>query len=769
MKIINKLTIKHLTKNRKRTIVTIVAITLVATLLFSLGFAFGTYQKSEEERLKQNNLDYAAAFTQVPYAKRKVLDNDKNVRKYEYISKLYSSDKVIRHTINGDVYLDIYTYLNDFFEPLTGGRLPKDNTELAVSLDTGFSLGDTVKLNVTFDGKTAQKEYKIVGVYAYSVPSAITKESNISSSSDTTFYVYLKDKTNIYNQLFQIARDFDLKETYIIGEGETFENMEVNTRLLELYGNFLSSTKKALIFLSLFILSAVLSVACSIIIYNSFAISLSERKKQIGILKSVGMTKKQVRKLIFREAIFVSLISIPLGFILSYLFVSLVVLYINNVQSGLRVYTISLYPEYALICLIFILLTVMYASFIPASRASMLTPIETIRQNDDYKMKRVKKRKSSIYRFIASCNMKRNKSKYRVALIGITICFCLFVTLGTFLNFFEKNIDENSLQMYARITTNVSFEDAEKELKDVSKLPSVKETLLYNHTYVTIPNKGSNVSSLLLELDDDTYKQIKDKYHINNDNPIYYVNRFSYDISNGTSICYDEQNCTSIPNFNKIEEIPKILERFYVTNHTDIVIIVNKDTFNQITDDKNNVLVILSSDYLKLDKEVKTYISENENLVSFDNFGLEFASTYNDFKCIKVVIYTLIVLFAVISITSIINTISASINLRKREFAIFKSIGLDPKNFNKIFLIEAMILSIKTIIYGTILSIIIVYLIMRIFILGSIECTFMDVFPMNYYLVACITVFIIIILTIFISIKKLRHENIMETIKNENV
>ena len=84
------------------------------------------------------------------------------------------------------------------------------------------------------------------------------------------------------------------------------------------------------------IMLALVSIGCIIVIYNSFAISVMERKKEFGLLSSVGATRRQLSHTVFFEAVIVGIIGIVLGIVGSYIGIGCVVLVINNLIGDMQ-------------------------------------------------------------------------------------------------------------------------------------------------------------------------------------------------------------------------------------------------------------------------------------------------------------------------------------------------------------------------------------------------------------------------------------------------
>ena len=117
--------------------------------------------------------------------------------------------------------------------------------------------------------------------------------------------------------------------------------------------------------------------------------------------------------------------------------------------------------------------------------------------------------------------------------------------------------------------------------------------------------------------------------------------------------------------------------------------------------------------------------------------------------------------------TSVFNTINTSILLRKKEFAMLRSVGFTPKGFNKILFFESLFFGFKSLIYAIPVSLALVYLIhlslTNAVIFNSILIPYKSIF------ICVIGVFVLVLLTMIYSARKLKKENILETIREENI
>lgn len=167
--------------------------------------------------------------------------------------------------------------------------------------------------------------------------------------------------------------------------------------------------------------------------------------------------------------------------------------------------------------------------------------------------------------------------------------------------------------------------------------------------------------------------------------------------------------------------------------------------------------------------EKETEENPEYSQISFyvSNMDKEMRDEKSLFTLLGVFAYGLIVVIALIGITNIINTLSTGMELRSREFATLRSIGMTDKQFSEMVRLESVFISVKALVIGVPLGILISYLL----------CVMMNrmddaiIYELPYKaIILCIVVVIMLIYAIMkLSMTKLRHNNIIETIKNENL
>ena len=827
MKILNILTIKHLKANKKRTILTIIAIMLATFLMTELGLLFSSLRDNGIQSAIKYNGDYHAKIN----IKKENLDfiskND-SVLEYKYKSSLGYS---LYDGLQNKKYLQVLTasksYLDDL--KLIEGRLPNNENEVIISNNIktegniNLNIGDTIKLNVgqrECDGKILGEsayivEYKYLSDGNYEV----TKEEQLINVEYKEYKIVGIVEKDIYEDyfnpgysVFTISEPIDLLNVYIKYKNvfKTIQNsdsiiknlnyesdLKYNDSLLYYYGigennNFIKFSISILL-----IILILITIASVIVIYNAFAISVTERIKQFGLFSSIGATKKQLKYTIFFEVFVVSIVGIVLGLILSFIGINIILSVINKllVNSLSIPLELSIYHLYTLISLIFIILTIALAAYYPSKKASKVSPIEAIRLNNEIKIKKFRTpkliQKLGIEAEIAYKNMKRNKKKYNITILSLFLSIVLYVSFSSFLNYtIESSKDAMDIPSYDYLI-NLSGKDKNKIneiINQVLNIEGVKQNSLielkilksdFNLDYYTdeVINEFGISSSPkqyvhIYMLDNKTYEQVKKQLNIK-DRPILlnyldeegWINKDikGFNLYKGISSLniYDDNNDFVLDNIYiadiKIENIEP-----WIYTYT---LIVDEETFNKINTDEYNIILTLNGDnFTKVDELLHEDILDVS--ISTDNIKQTMQEQYNTLLAYKIILYGFVILITLIGVTSVINTINMSVTLRRQEFAMLRSIGLTPKGFNKMLIFECLLFGLKSLLYGISVSLVITYLFHLSF--NKMAQTSL-IIPYTSIIIAILGVFIIVLITMWYATKQIKKENILDIIRKESI
>ena len=770
MKILNKLTIKYLLMNKKRTIVTIIGVILSTSLMVGIGLIVSSFRDSLIKDTKEFNGSQHIVINNIK--------DDKIIQEYDKISEYKKIYYIDEYEINNSYYSIISTdkeLLNKFNY---NGNLPNEN-EIIIPKSLKYEINEEIDIN--------SKKYKVVGIY-----------DNINSELPYEYsdYIYTTGVDSEYNTYFITFKDVKNAHVYIddlVGKLHiSSDDYTVNTELLALLGSIKYKNIMDTIVKIIIIVLALISVGCIIVIYNSFAISVMERKKQFGIFSSIGTTKSQLIKSVYFEALIISLIGIPLGILAAYLGIGIVISITNNLLSlGKNLLELSTYPMFIIIPIIFMIITVILSAFIPSIKASKISPIEAIRMNDDIKIKSKKvktpkfiKKIFGIEGDLALKNIKRNKKKYRVTIISLFISIVLFITFSSFINYifngvkYVTNIPDIDIYITGKVDENSK--------KIISKNKDIEEYL--DIEMISI-NKENDNTAILYIIDEDTYNKLLKEIGGTTRKPIVPNNYKKVEYIDGKRITKVEQKMKEKENiklcFNDKCNIE--FNDYYLPDTTydtldsfmsgDLYIFLTKDMLTNYNDfdeidsmSRYNILI-----KTKNDKELESFIKTELNLdesgtgngINLYNIREEYRLQKNIIIVIKIFVYGFIALVTLIGVTSVINTINTSIALRRKEFAILRSIGLDKKGFNKMIYFESLFFGLKSLLYALPVSGVIIYFIHTS--MNSVIEYQSIMLPITQMIYAIIGVFVIVSLTMLYASRKIKKDNILEAIREENI
>lgn len=805
MKVLKKFTLKDLKLNKKRSIVTIIAIVLATALICAVSTMFYSFLGTMNETLISSEGNYHVIFK----------NTDNNF--YKKLSLNRDVESLFKMKTIGYVENDLAPYaikevdkeaFNHNFIVLSDGRLPRNSNELLVSDvynrfgDVSYHVGDSVtfkyiptddinNVSNTTNVELIEKTYKVVGTIK-SGSWMLTSDQ----SAPYSFISYIDDNSSNYDVGVVFT---NIRNTYKNIKAITKNNdieYKANKDLLDWNGVARSENTQKILYTLLLVIIGII-VACSVfVIRNSFAISITEKKKEIGMLSSVGATKKQIRAMVIREGLYLSVIAIPIGILLgllasyilcvfsnSYLFSSFV-----TVEESMFTFKMCIPVATIIVTVIGALVTVLLSCLASAFKAGRISAIEAIRSNDEIKINK-KKIKSSrfIKKFfgiggvIASKNLKRSKKKYRTTIISLVVSITVFVSLSYFLSIFKTEFDS----IYNTVDINVEiYLNSEKESDIILVEPLLKKKKLTNK--YMIEYSKSYQSNLLDCVDSEYGKNIGDGTMYTSLLPdnIYHEfvkkNNLTMDeVKNKMFLLVPESK------FDKYEDI-KTLEIETDNGVKNIDVIVTKelpwgfmgvDAAGSLVgsmDNKDDLnipftgMIYVNALDAKEFKEQYNKLEINDSVIV--DMGEEAALLNKIITWVSVFLYGFIIVISLIGVTNVFNTITTNMNLRSKEFAMLKSVGMTSKEFNSMIRLENIIYGLKSFIIGSVLGLGISYFLIykNIDKIAGLPDT-----PFNPPYIAIIISFIFITLVVGLimkySMSRINKQNIIETIRKDTI
>lgn len=473
MGVFGKYTKKSLFNNRVRTIVTIIGIVLSVSLFTAVAEGLISVKEYAVERVYQTLGHFEGAIESDDSA---VIDKIKNEQKINSMRML--QDIGFSYIGSENVYKP-YLYVGamskDFTDlvavKLKEGKMPENSGEIILPLHLKFNggveykIGDTVSVETgkrMFEGVKVSRDseyipgetlsdvtghtYTVVGFYerfnydieSYSSPGymALTCMDDVQENEDFKGIIF-----------FTMENQKDVN-TFVESFGEEVDSI-INNELL-LYNSGITMDGGILSMLTGFacVLFIIIMFGCVALIYNSFSISVSERTKQFGILKSVGATKKQIMGTVLYEVLFLCIIAIPLGYFIGcagigvtlYLLRDSFIAIMDDIAGGDGLF-LSLHMKFSVFVFVAAmgLFTTFISAIVPALRAIRIMPIDSLRQSRDVNInaRKVKTSKLTYKLFgfpgmLASKNFKRSRRKYRATVLSLFVSVVLFISASSF-------------------------------------------------------------------------------------------------------------------------------------------------------------------------------------------------------------------------------------------------------------------------------------------------------------------------------------------------
>lgn len=759
---LSALTFRYLKFNIKRTITTCIGVIISAVfmyMIFTIGYS--TFYSQAEEKFYEYHLGYDAV----------LICDGKTAREIVKLSPYYNEDS------NNDIDVELsyawvaaegnrdIIYINDFFAMprqfhLEVGTLPKNDNSIIASYDKSVfskeNVGDTVELPYEKDGKDYIDTKVISGFYKedFSVKKEDTgyrliffNDGNFTLYGDKIYdlnevcvFVTFKNKDDVKGDYYKLEEAFDIKEGHISDASVRFNNPETSLSYL---------TAQALLLIFAFI-GAVASI---FIVRNAFNISVHERSRDYGLLRSVGMSRRQIIGIIMREAFIISIIGLIIGIAVGH---GLCVLGFGIFKRILELsdyYRIRFIPVAWIFTIAAVIVTTAYAMVAPIEKLYRLNPINALRMTDEYKTNRVKRIKSKPNRGrlfsklfgveigYAYKNALRNKGRFIISVATLTICSALLVGIYSSFSMLEHNYKRLwGLECeYSGEICVTDFSDIEYVKNSVDKYSEVDGTDYYVDMYAELVNSGEYDRIYCVGLSDAEYSKtlkmtgdykksdrkdviegivLRDSSFTPGEN---YKLSDTYDGLNLYVSAKVKDNYILFTELNKIfmESKDEYLfngryTEYFIYNLDSSSTHINKIYFSE---DYINYNSTAGNDYTTYYYHFVVKLNPRKSHVGFKNFiktsPYEYYSYTEDYDSardmmtvVRAIVTVVIIILLIMYMVNIINIKSAEMIIRKNELNTLRAIGMSIRQQSRMLYAESVLTAIISAVLGSVIGVI---------------------------------------------------------------
>lgn len=767
MKVKNRAYIRRLAKsilnaNKSRRNILLLAIALTSILFTSLfSVALGLGKSMETQTMKTIGSISHGSFKELSNKDIEVLSKDKDIKEFSIREKVgILDDEKISAELS---YIDNNGFEWSLFDNVNG-KYPEREDEVFIDITTAKKLGYKgevgEKIKVPFNiekpytGEIIEKKmgnFVISGTYQSPIDSNVgvgqiylskayvDKLSLPENNKDLE--VMLKNSFMIKDKLLKIAE----RNGYKVADSPgNLSDKEIRIGVNFAYILSRGDNADFMIFLPAFLLLILVMIAGFLIINNIFKISVNEDINLIGLLKTIGMTKVQVKKLVHLESFIVSIPSIIIGNAIG---ISIGKIILNKIFST-NVMLANINLSLALILLvilfstIFTLLTVFLSVMSPAKYAAKISPIDASKYNETQVKKKYKSNSISLGK-LAKREVFSNKFRFISIVLSISLSAVILNSVLTY----TGNIDlEKGISDVIATDYNIAspkyfrymYSGSEDGIKDnfIDEIENQKGFKAggalyyygYEYAYPDIKIEDNKVAPILLGIDDYLINKQKfidgefdkdkwnngsyaivgedsdkkssfkagDKIKIKVKNSIKEVQimgKVEYNFSNGLRyypIIQENQFDESSPELD--------LEYFYL----------NPNLYKELTGD-NSIMSygfdVEDSEKENFDKLLKSF--DNNPDFSYDSRDLQIKS-FKDFKnLIEFVGYSLSIVLFLISVLNFINVIATEILRNMVNLSILEAIGMTKKNIKKYLVKKNLIYSISSLVFSFIIMLLV--------------------------------------------------------------
>ena len=680
---------------------------------------------------------------------------------------------------------------------LESGTLPEKENEIAVQgamlekMGVAPGAGSEVTLNF-YDGST--ETFTVTGILKggetakqFAVFFSKDYADNGSQLKDSPYEVYAKlygaatmHPEDCKEAMYLIGSDAGIERKYVSPSKAFLDSLSVDTQDVLTYG----------------LIGIVILLACILVIYGVFYLSVIGKIHQFGQLRTIGMTKKQMKKLVSKEGrrlfLYASPIGILIGGIAGYFIIPSGFSIINTLLIAVCVFIV-------------VYIITMISVHKPAKLAAAVSPMEALRYvpQDDMKKTANKKVCRSLTPLgLGVMNFSKNKKKAVITMLSLALGGILFMTAATFMSSFDRDnyarqgiwkdaefhiqysdsaIELNENGMSGMQAQTPMTEDMVKEIAAIDGVEKVEELKSFgvifdfpqrdeydNDDYIYPMNEEEtrNIGKYIEEGSADYDKLMSGDYVLIADNTnALEIYGWQFNVGDVLTLHYYDGNKTA----EKEVTILGILNDQYVLENDNLdgwFVMPEQAVLSFVPYDNLNAHLLISTDPEKetaVGEAINEIVAEHPelSLEAYADREIAYSQTANS---VFGTISGLAIFIMMFSILSMMNTLITNIVTRKQELAMLESIGMSKGQIRKMLLGESLILVLAavgvTMTIGTLLGYVLTHLLHNG---GAFYITFQ--FPVAFAIAYAAVLIAVPLIITLVSMKSFSKEALVERLR----
>lgn len=529
MKSLSQVSIRYLKEQKKRTLLTILGIIISVAMITSIGTMMYSMEQYELRSTIERNGYNHGAFVDIPKDQLQYVENNVN---FSVVAKSILAGTGVKEDANGNhLSVELIGYEKEYLElrnmlPIEG-RLPERRNEIVLeswkAKSLGIELGDEFLLSIGVyeeDGRTLNRGemFGDGAVFREDTVESFVLVGLIESNGFSQAYRHSRGIVDLnwaeeVNNSDTITTIFRVKEGLDISKkiSEVSAALELDSSKVQLNYNLIrreqGEISPELIAIAAFLIGLI-CVATVAVIYNAFHISVLERIKHFGVMRSIGTTPSQVRSLVFTEAGILSIISVPIGLAAGFYATKLLFFILSSGEfSSFQNLTIVTDPKILLGSSVIALVAVYLSALSPAISAGRVSPLDAIFKHRNLK-KEAKTKKGYLLGkifgsegLLAYKNIQRNRKRMIITAFSISISVIMFIVFSVF-STYAFRINDNLFDYGADFELYTWGNDlfTEGELKEVLAIEGINQVVPLKESHVVPIVDQSTIKGPIKEL-----------------------------------------------------------------------------------------------------------------------------------------------------------------------------------------------------------------------------------------------------------------------------